>query len=393
MNKTKKINVDYLKSLMVTVSKKLNIHAGDVTVAQLKNEDSNVTEWVLRDFGGITGLRKYFPKTSKDLAEIKKQKDLQSYINALEKQVGQKINYEKQLINTLNTAFLNLKPKKVQIKKPKKTNKKKMTMELMLSDIHYGKKTNTFNLEICKNRMQKLSSVFLAELKNKENTGYQVEHIIIALIGDIIESYTMHGTESALNCEFGNSRQIQEAIDSIFHDVIAPIAQTGIKITVPAVCGNHDRTETNRTYNDPGENYVTWIIYNALRKYCELSGLKNVKFKIPKNNYTTVKIYRDIVLYEHFEELKNTTEESIKKLIIKRAEQTGERITMARGGHWHRYVCYDRGIGIINESACGQDSYASVKGYNSKAGQTINFYVNDKSLPNDFLYSYPVSLG
>lgn len=392
--KKAKITVEYIKKTIQNIASQENKHPSEVTPAQIKAEDSRLTAWKLREFGGITGIKKYFPKTSKDLAEIKKQKDVNAYINKLEKDLGQKMNYEKSLLNTVNKALTSLKPRKFKINK-KKSNKKKipMTMELMLSDIHYGKKTQTFNLEICKQRMQKLTSVFLTEMKAKERQGYNVERFVIALIGDIMESFTMHGTESALSCEFGNARQIQEAIDSLFSDVILPLAQTGVEIVIPAVCGNHDRTDHSKTYNDPGENYMTWVIYNALKRYCSLSNLKNVTFDIPKKNYTTVKIYRDIVLYEHLDEIKATTKVALKALINKRADQTGQRVTMVRGGHWHEYVCYDRGMGIINESACGQDSYASVKGYNSKAGQTINFYADDKDLPNDFLYSYPVALG
>lgn len=394
MSKRKKITLEYLREAISTVAQDTGVHASEVTPGQLKTHDDRLTTWKLREFGGISGLRKYFPKTSKDLAAIKTQKELQSYINKLEKELGEKINYEKKLLNTVYKAVKDLNPKKRSIKKkPIPKSKTKMTMELMLSDIHYGKKTKTFDLSVCRIRMQKLTDVFIDEMKTKEKQGYVVERFVVALIGDIIESYTMHGTESALSCEFGNARQIQEAIDSLFTDVILPLAEVGVEIVIPAVCGNHDRTEMKKTYNDPGENYMTWIIYHALERYCKLSGLKNVTFQIPKDNYTTVKIYRDIVLYEHFDELKATTKVAIKALINKRSDQTGKRITMARGGHWHEYVCYDRGMGIINESACGQDSYARVKGYNSKAGQTINFYSNDPDLPNDFLYSYPVSLG
>lgn len=394
MSKTKKVTLDNIKEAIRSVAQENNIHPSEVTPAQLKAHDGRLTSWQLRDFGGISGLRKYFPKTSKDLAAIKNQKELQSYINKLEKELGEKINYEKKLLNTVYSALNNLKPKKQNIKKKKPSkNKTKMTMELMLSDIHYGKKTREFDLEVCRERMRTLTSVFIDEMNTKEKQGYNIDRFVIALIGDIIESFTMHGTESALSCEFGNAKQIQEAIDSIFSDVILPLAEIGVEVVIPAVCGNHDRTEMKKTYNDPGENSMSWIVYKALERYCKLSGLTNVKFQIPKDSYTTVKIYRDIVLYEHFDELKNTTKAAIKSLISKRSDQTGERITMARGGHWHEYVCYDRGMGIVNESVCGQDSYAKVKGYNSKAGQTINFYADDKTLPNDFLYSYPVSLG
>jgi hypothetical protein len=291
MSKRKKVTLDYVKSVITTIAQENGCHPSEVTPSQIKVYDERLTQWKLREFGGVTGLRKYFPKTSKDLAAIKTQKELQGYINKLEKEIGEKLNYEKKLLNTVNSALLSLKPKKQVIRrKPKNKKKIPMTMELMLSDIHYGKKTQTFNLDICRNRMRKLTGVFIDEMLTKEKQGYTVEKFIVALIGDIIESYTMHGTESALSCEFGNARQIQEAVDSIFDDIILPLAQVGVDIVVPAVCGNHDRVEVNRTYNNPGENYMTWVIYKALEKYCNLSGLTNVKFQIPKDSYTTVQV-------------------------------------------------------------------------------------------------------
>ena len=228
----------------------------------------------------------------------------------------------------------------------------------------------------------------------KTQQGYNVNEIIISLIGDVIESYTMHGGESALSCEFGNSRQIQEAMDGLFNYVILPIARTGVSIHIPAVAGNHDRTEKNRTFNYPGENYVTWIIYNAIKKYCELAGLDNVTFDIPKDSYTTYDLFgKHTILYEHLDNISSPTKKVLDELIKKRERQVEKRISMIRGGHWHELAIFDRGRAIVNESVCGQDSFAKVKGYASSPGQVINFYIDDDNLPNGYLYSYPVYLG
>ena len=76
----------------------------------------------------------------------------------------------------------------------------------------------------------------------------------------------------------------------------------------------------------------------------------------------------------------------------KRGRQVNKQLHMSRFGHWHEYVCYDRGRIIINESVCGQDSYARMKGFVSTAGQTINYYVDTKARPTSFYYSFPVFL-
>lgn len=391
--KKPEVTIDYIKDLVKKIAKDNDIHPSNVNLAMLKAEDETFTDWTLRPFGGISGIKKYFPVTDKDLAEIKKQKDLQSYINKLEKQIGDQLNFEEQTLLTIRTAIGRLDPPKYKIPKFKPDiTKKNMTIELMLSDIHFGKKSETFDLTVLKERLAKLREVFLVEVQYKKDQGYNVERLILGLLGDIIESYTMHGAESSLSCEFGNPRQIYSAIKVLFDEIFLPIASTGIPIDVPSVAGNHDRTETNRTFNNPGENYMTWVIYNCLRDYCELAGLTNVKFDIPICGFTHSEIYGNVILFEHLDNVKSTQKGSLNDLIEARSKQLGLQIKMLRGGHWHEYVCYERGRIIINESACGQDSYAKVKGYASTAGQVMNFYVDDKNLPNAFLYSYPIFL-
>ena len=388
------LTIDDIKKLVEKAAKANKIHPSNVNLAMLKAQNSAITEWSLRTFGGINGIRKYFPVSEKDLAEIRNQADIKSYIGKLEKQLGEKLSFQNEVLSTVRNSIKALNPPKYAIPKfvPNKKAGKNMTMEAMLSDIHFGKKTEEFDLSVLKTRLEKFTKEFLTQLEFKKNEGYNVERIILSLLGDIIESYSMHGQESALSCEFGNPRQIYSSIEVLFNAVILPIARTGIKIDVPAVAGNHDRTEVNRTFNNPGENYVTWIIYNCLKDYCELANLKNVTFDIPKTGFTTTQVYGHTILFEHLDNVKSTAKGSLDDLINDRSKQLGVQIKMLRGGHWHEYVCYDRGRVIINESVCGQDSYAKIKGYASTAGQTINFYVDDKRLPNAFLYSYPVYL-
>lgn len=389
----KPLTVEDVKKAVRAAAEDQLIHPSKVTLSMLKSKDDRVTEWSLRQFGGITGIKKYFPVTTKDLAEIKKQKDIQSYVTKLEKELGEKINFEDQVLSTISEAIGMLEPKTVKIPRPKLLkNRKNMTMEAMLSDIHFGKKTEDFDLKVLRDRLRQYTKTFLSQMEYKKIEGYNVERVIIALLGDIIESFTMHGLESATSCEFGNPKQIYSAIKVLFDEVFLPIASTGLPIHVPAVSGNHDRTEQNRTFNNPGENYMTYVIYNCIKDYCELAGLENVTFDIPSSSYTTYEIYGHTVLAEHLEHVRNTTKAALEKLLQERAKQTGKNIKMVRGGHWHEYVCYERGRFIVNESACGQDSFAKIKGYATTPGQVINFYVDDERLPNAFLYSYPVYL-
>lgn len=393
--KTYDEKIKLIKDALLKAAKETKEHPALVDKSKFKKHAKELSEWDLREVGGFQAIKKeLFPMTDEELANISKNKLVTSYVNELQNNVGSEALFRKTLLNSCVKAINTLSLPKLKIKNPKKkVNGKKMTMEVMLSDLHYGKKTKVVNLQVLRDRMRQLKDVFLFEMEAKEKIGYNVETIIVALIGDIIESFTMHGMESAMASEFGNAEQIQSAIVSIYEDLLLPIAMTGKKIHCPCVSGNHDRVEKEKTFNNPGKTYMSWIIYNMLKELCKASGLKNITFDIPEESFTTVNIYGSLVLYEHGDKVKNTTKTVLENHILKRQKQIGKPIAMIRLGHWHEGVCYDRGRAIVNESLPGPDSYSVENGYTSTPGQTINFYVDTKNRPTSFYYSFPVYLG
>ena len=178
------------------------------------------------------------------------------------------INYlqkRQDLLIEIKDLVENIKFTKPQVIKPKIDKKKrKMTVEAMLTDLHYGKKTKTFNAEVAKKRMKKFGEVLLSELSRYSNL-YNVEKIVTFLGGDIIENASFHGIESRRASEFGNSEQVVVAVKSLFEDYFVPIASTGIPMTVVCITGNHDREDLHQTFQDPGRENLTWIIYKMLQ--------------------------------------------------------------------------------------------------------------------------------
>lgn len=300
------------------------------------------------------------------------------------------------LLEQIEALVDNLNKTKVKFKKVKLDSKKKrMTLELMLSDLHYGKKTDTFDLAIARQRMQDLCATFIKEIHRSQKL-YNVDRIILALLGDLIESSTMHGIESAKGCEFGNSRQVAEAINSIYLDMILPVAteaaKLGIVIDIPAVTGNHDRTEKDRTMHNPGEDNLTYIIYKSLQLICEQKGFKHVRFHIPKGPYQELDIYGNTALYEHFDNSAANTRAALMKLLSDRQTQIKKIVDFFRGGHYHESTVYGRGKIIVNGSLPGPDSYSMVKGFESHSDQMINYYVETTERPNCYYRSFPVYL-
>lgn len=308
-------------------------------------------------------------------------------------------NEQDDFLNAVNDVVKRAKLSKIPVKKAKQDkSKRNMTMEVLLSDLHYGKfipasnETDGFNSEIARDRLRKLVNSFIEDFK-KESKTFNVHRIIIALIGDIIESYTMHNLESAANCELSNTEQIQLAMDSLFEDVIVPIAKLGVQIDIPAVTGNHDRTEHNKTYTDRGRLNVTWNIYNVLDRLCKATGLTNVKFHIATGLYQTLNIYGSLCMYEHGDEFKSPEKNAIERHMAKRSKQLGHIIDFVRLGHFHEVTMYENGRIIINGCLTGQDSYADHRGFSTKAYQVINYYVEPKTRPTPFFKMFPAYLG
>lgn len=273
----------------------------------------------------------------------------------------------------------------------KSKHKKNMTLELMLSDIHFGKLTKTFNLEVCRTRIQGLVLTVLEEIE-KSREFYNVERIMVHLIGDIIESATMHGLESASGSECSNSKQIQAAIDVLFFEVIVPLASTGIAVDVSGVPGNHDRTEKEKTFNNPGSTNVTWIIYHTLRLLSQQTKLHNVIFEITEGASIVKEVYGKNILVEHGDLAHSASREALEKLMNQRAAQHNKVLHFFRLGHFHEPTVFGRGKVIINGSVSGQDGYSELKGYTSEPVQTLNFYIETNTRPTPFYRSFPIYL-
>lgn len=312
-------------------------------------------------------------KQLKDIARTKKSNSITAKEN---RTILQYWNDRDDILDAVRAAAKEVG--KIKIPKVKLTKSKKrkgMTKELLLSDIHFGKKTDKFNLEILKQRLQEVVHATISEI-HRDNKEYNIDEIVIGLLGDIIENYSMHVLESAKGCEFGNAKQIYEALKNIFQLVIVPLHQLDIPIRIVCVTGNHDRDGSQRTYHNPGEENFTYVIYNGLKDFCEIGGLKNIEFTIPKEPWAVIEIYGNTVLYEHYDNCKNADRKGLEGLMTKRANQLGITIDYMRGGHFHEPTSFRNGRMQINGCLTGNDSYASVLGFNAEASQTLNSFVD-----------------
>lgn len=338
----------------------------------------------------------------KNLKDIERRKKSNSYTIQENKILVKNAVLVEDILENIKDIIENSKPLSKDIKKliGKKDNKKEnMTMELMVSDVHVGKlidlssgnkKVYVDHEEIVR-RVKKMTRVVIDEIK-RESKSFNVEKLILNFIGDLIESSHFHGGESEKSCEFGSSRQVAEAIKLFYVDVVYPLALTGIKIEFIASTGNHDRLEKEKTYNNPGEANLTYIIYSSIELLAKRDKLTNVTFNIAKGLYVYTKIYGCTLFAEHGDELKNINRDTVNNWMSRRQNQVNQIIHFYRTGHWHEYFMYGQGKFIGNGSVPGQDSYADSKAFNSEAIQVLNYYVETQNRPTCFFRSFPIYL-
>lgn len=281
-----------------------------------------------------------------------------------------------------------LKPVKVKTHVNKIDSKKEnMTYLTLLSDIHNGKlieKHNVdnttveiFNNEIFNKRVDELVRVTISAIK-QDQKFFNVEKVVVAMLGDFIENSIMHGVESAIGSEYANSEQIMNCIKCLYTNYILKLAELGIPLEFACVTGNHDRITEHKTYNAPGKTNSTWVIYNTLKMLCDASGLKT-KWIIATDSFLLLPIYNKYMLLEHGDEFKNLSEQSFINAVKRREMQTGVIISFARCGHFHAPMVFGNGKFICNGSLTGQDDYALNKGYSTIGGQYIESFIDCKN--------------
>lgn len=252
-----------------------------------------------------------------------------------------------------------------------------MTVELLLSDLQIGKLAPGYNTLIARKRLFEYARAAMFQIEQKIALGYRIERIILALVGDIIESDKKH-KNSARATDTGTAEQIYDAIEGLFEFVIEPLARLGVKVEVIGVTGNHDHDDHGINMFRPGREHLSYPLYRVLELLSSRAGYSNVSFNTPDGSYAVTDIYGQHVLYEHGVGVA-VTEQAMKAHKIKRAEQEQKHITYFRMGDKHTVTSFNSGQMVVNGAFFGAKKggmeYSGIAGFSSVAAQWMGFHV------------------
>lgn len=243
---------------------------------------------------------------------------------------------------------------------------------LILSDWHYGMVTdniwNTYNVEICKRRVQ--------DLTNKAKKYFKLHNpkvINIFLAGDFSHGAIHCGTRVA--SEEYVSDQLMH-VSEIIAEMIAEFSTSNNTVNVYSTYGNHMRTVQNKKdsiHEDNMERILPWWLEQRF------SGAKNVNVLYSEyKEFTKIKIYKYNIVGVHGD-LDGVTKSGviINTIFNKKFGETIDYVILGDKHHLEEFENFDI-ESILVRSLCGADEYANEKRLFSNAGQTLMFFSEEE---------------
>lgn len=251
-----------------------------------------------------------------------------------------------------------------------------ITIELLFSDLQIGKLMDDYDSTVAARRVDEWISVVMTRISQYKLQGYKIEKIVLAVLGDIIESDKKH-INSGRACDIGTADQMKLGIDWLFNKVVVPLSSVGAELDVVMITGNHDHDGHGLNMFNPGREHLSWPMYHAVKMLAQANSLR-AKFFIPTGSFHIHEIYGQRVLYEHGVGVA-TSGVALKKHIGNRIDQIKEYITMFRMGDKHNISRFNNDRFVVNGAFFGDgrngEEYSSIVGYDGEPAQIMFAHV------------------
>jgi len=386
-----------IKKAILRISEQEGIHPSMITVATFNKhltdeERETFTPHELKKLGGVTGIAKAeFPFDDYDHAELKNQKDNKSYQNKLERQLQNKLSFQKNLLKSVKDVVkpINYNPYR---RTPTKRVRKTSENVFMLNDTHIGAIVkpeeigglNTFDFLQASRRIARyIQEAVNYRLEDRDRT--KKAHLI--LNGDLIAG-VIHDLEAKQVHLM--THQCNAAIH-IFTHCIAHLVKVYQEVEVHCLPGNHERfLHKNHGKRPMTEHFDSFsgIIFFALSAIFQKE--KNVKFKTPHEPYAFLDLPggRGLVTHGHSlfsTSLKNPSRtlnvkllnDDIERFSIAEMHKGNKKIDLVLFGHVHHYTHFVTSHGThvcIAASPMGIDGFAHSIGINQNTATQVGFY-------------------
>lgn len=279
--KTKPVTSDQIAKDIAKAAKLAGVEPTEVTKLIYYKNGGLYQDWDLRRHGGFALIKAtYFPQQDKSHAEIGELKEVKKQYSKIEKELQSSDLWLKKIKESISSIPA-IKVKPFKTTKPKGSTKR--TVNLLLSDLHFGSDLDPKETGH-KWGKEEESRCFAKIVKNvcSYKTQYRKDtKLCVSILGDIIEN-ELHGGSSAAPIHEQTCRAIH-----LLSQGIARFSEAFPEVEVYFAVGNHGRDIGVHHGRATAQkwNAVETTIYYAVKTACR--NLRNVKFFQPMTPWVT----------------------------------------------------------------------------------------------------------
>ena len=319
-----------------------------------------------------------FAQDSMDNAELSRKARLQqNNNNALRREIRNltdAVNTRDSVLQTIAQSVVALPTPYMPVFCKPTPNGRPITVELLFSDLQVGKLMSDYDSKVARKRVDEWIAVVLDRLSQYETLGYKIEKIVLAVLGDIIESDKKHNN-SGRACDIGTADQMKLGMEML-RDVVFRLEHCAPKMDVVMITGNHDHDDHGLNMFMPGREHLSWPMYHAVKEL--FANYDHINFFIPEGSFHVHQIYGQNVLYEHGVGVA-TSQAAMKKHVGNRIDQLKQYIALFRMGDKHNICRFNNDRYVVNGAFFGDsrhgEEYSGIAGYDGEPAQLMFAHV------------------
>lgn len=248
---------------------------------------------------------------------------------------------------------------------PIKSNNRSLV--LMISDVHWGKKAKTFNMDIADQRILSIPEI----LYNRILPDF--DEIVVLLLGDLVEGEDIHSSQNSVN-EAPTITAYKRGTRTIWRFLLLLKELFNVPIRVETDPGNHGRQSKSA---NPKTNWDN-AIYESLAMISEFSGEEGIFINVNLEDFCVVEVKNKKILLSH-KGVKHAGTPAMTSKIGGWA--ISKDIDIVAHGHWHSYAfdSYIDKLRISNGSVVGPDDLAESMAKEDPPRQA--YFIIDPNLP------------
>jgi predicted phosphodiesterase len=232
------------------------------------------------------------------------------------------------------------------------------SLVLVLSDLHFGKRTATYNIDVATRRL-------LSITKKIKVNHRDIDEIVVLLVGDLVDGEDIYKTQHA-HLDGAAVDGVDSCVNALWSMLVDLRSRFNRPIRVETVPGNHGRTSKTANERTNWDN----VVARMLEQRSSTLRAPRIRVRLNDDAFQMVKIKTHNFLICHHGVPHTGTPAMIQRVA---GWLTSFGCDVLVHGHWHDWRVarwMDRMI-VCNGALCGADELAQRMGKPSRPSQTL----------------------